>query len=240
MFNLNLLAAANDETANALIPNLQDEGFMVSRKSAVEDCFASLAITPPHLLILDMMIEKGTGYSLVNQIKSKFNGPIMVLTSKEDDMEHILSLTLGADDYVPKHINHKVLVARIRALLRRTYQNDTGPTDGTLTIGSLVIDPRRREVSFDNRLIELTTFEFDLLHFFAVRAGSVVSRDEIYRYFYNSLHNGVARSIDMYISRIRKKLGDDPFRPNLLKTVRGSGYLLMNISVTNSDKTGTK
>ncbi len=235
-----LIIDDDDEAVEKLVPHLKDEGFQVYHKSTVENSFAILLSRPPHLIILDMMMEKEAGFNLCGRMRSKTQIPIIVLASREDDWDHILSLTLGADDYIPKHVNQKVLIARIKALLRRTYQEETNGFSGRFAIGRLTIDIRRREVFFNHTRIEFTTFEFDLLHFFAARAGTVVSRDDIYRFFYNSIHNGVCRSVDMYISRIRRKLGDDPFHPQLLKTVRGAGYLLMDCAVTNHDKIATE
>jgi len=235
-----LLIADNDDiTMKKIIPHLKSEGFSIVHKSSVEDSYAILIANSPHLVLFDIMIGGSSGFDLCCGLREKFKGPIMVLASKNDDMDHILSLTLGADDYIPKDIDMKVLVARIKALLRRSYQGGTDEDKDILTIGELNIDARRREVFFYHKPVGLTTFEFDLLHFFAIHAGTVISRDAIYRNFYNSMHNGVCRSIDMYISRIRKKLGEDPLRPKLLKTVRGAGYLLMDGSVTTYDKSST-
>lgn len=157
--------------------------------------------------------------------RQRFGGPLLVLTPVSDESVHVLSLELGADDYLTLPVNPAVLVARVRALLRR-LDCAAVPEGDTLVLGGLTIHGGRREVFLEGESIPFTTLEFDLLWYLARNAGQVLSRNEIHRTIYNRDYNGFDRSIDMYISRLRHKLGDDQLLPRFLKTVRGTGYLM--------------
>jgi len=177
---------------------------------------------PPHLVILDIMLPGLDGFEVCRKVRPRYKGPILILTARDEDMDQVLGLELGADDYVVKPIRPRVLLARIRALLRRpSHQGD----DRSVTLGSLTVNARRREAFIDGRPVPLTTAEFDLLWHLVQHAGVVLSRNEIYLALYNTEYDGLDRSVDVYVSRLRQKLGDDPLAPRYLKTVRGRGYL---------------
>jgi DNA-binding response OmpR family regulator len=153
--------------------------------------------------------------------------PILMLTARGDDTDRIVGLELGADDYLPKPFNTRELLARIRAILRRSEGRPTVPEVPTLRVGPLVIDASTRTVTTEGRAVELTTAEFDILHALARHAGRVLSRDELLEQVHGEGWAAYDRSIDVHVSRIRHKIGDDPRRPALLKTIRGAGYQLV-------------
>jgi two-component system response regulator RstA len=153
-----------------------------------------------------------------------------MLTARSDDMDQVLGLEMGADDYVCKPVRPRVLLARIRALLRRSEGvSEAAPVDNQrrLEYGVLVIDSAMREAWLREQSIELTSAEFDLLWLLASNAGRILSREEIFTALRGIEYDGLDRSIDVRISRIRPKIGDDPMHPRLIKTVRSKGYLFV-------------
>lgn len=188
----------------------------------------------PALVILDIMLPGQTGMEVCRQVRSSYEGIILMQTALDDDIDQMMGLELGADDYVVKQVQPRLLLSRIRALLRRinhgagnlvphpSTENDLNSLD----IGRLTINISHRTVALDNKSIDLSTAEFELLYLLAKTPGQVVSRDNIVQQIRGYEYDGLDRSIDRRISRLRKKLLDDPARPNLIKTVRGKGYQL--------------
>lgn len=219
-----LLAEDDIELAELVRERLEREGFEVVHAGDGEAAVEAVRADPPDLLILDVMMPKLDGFGVCRAVRPVYSGPILMLTALDDDIDQVLGLELGADDYVVKPVKPRVLVARIRALLRRA-----APAVRTDRIesGGVTIDSARREVSVSGESLELTTSEFDLLFYLAARAGDVVPREQIYRDVYGTEYDGLDRSADVYVSKLRAKLGDDPKRPRLLKTVRGVGYLFV-------------
>ncbi len=138
----------------------------------------------------------------------------------------MVGLEVGADDYMAKPVRPRALLARLRVHLRKTVPIDPESTERRIQVGALVIDASRRTLELDGQPIELTTAEFDLLWLLAKQAGQVLSRVDIYQRIHGIQHDGFDRSIDLRISRLRKKLGDDPSNPQRIKSVRGVGYIL--------------
>jgi len=179
----------------------------------------------PSLVLLDIMLPGKDGMAICREVRGYFDGPIMMFTARDDDLDQLMGLELGADDYVIKPVQPRLLLARIHALLRRS-QHFSGNGDNTLHINALTVNPHSREASLAGRPLDLTTAEFDLLHLLAARAGEVCSRDEILHNVRGIGYDGTDRSIDLRISRLRRKLDEDPENPGWIKTVRGKGYLL--------------
>jgi two-component system response regulator RstA len=182
----------------------------------------------PDLVILDLMLPGVDGLSICKQVRPAYAGPILMLTARTDDTDQVQGLESGADDYVCKPVRPLVLLARIRALLRR--REGAGEVEGTsqrLEFGALRLDNARREAWLGEELIDLTGAEFDLLWLLAVNAGRILSREEIFNALRGIEYDGQDRSIDVRISRIRPKIGDDPVLPRLIKTIRGKGYLFV-------------
>ncbi|NRF27294.1 winged helix-turn-helix domain-containing protein [Vibrio coralliilyticus] len=180
----------------------------------------------PDLVILDIMLPGQSGMEVCKAIRAGYQGMILMQTALDDDIDQVMGLELGADDYVVKQVKPRLLLSRIRALLRRQQRQSASKLNDELTFGCLMINLKHRAVTLDNQLIKLTTSEFDLLHLLAKNAGQVVSRDEIAQSIRGFEYDGLDRTIDRRISRLRRTLKDDPQEPELIKTVRGIGYQL--------------
>jgi DNA-binding response OmpR family regulator len=214
------------ELAALIADRLKKEGYQTFHVTNGKEAVAEVLEKNPDLVILDLMLPEMDGFEVCRQVRPTYRGTILILTARDDDLDQIIGLELGADDYVVKPVRPRVLLARIRALLRRNAKISSDSESAVLRVGDLIVDGTSREVHFGSQPIHLTTAEFDLLFFLANHAGNPVSRDEIHLALYNTEYDGLDRAIDVYVSRIRQKLGDDPHHPRLLKTVRGVGYLL--------------
>lgn len=209
---------------------LEGNGLEVSIESDGGQAVARILKDRPDLVVLDLMLPGEDGLSICRKLRGQYDGRILMLTARTDDMDQVLGLELGADDYVCKPVRPRVLLARIRALLRRSEAPIEPPAPENLRrleFGPLVIDNAMREAWLSERSIELTSAEFDLLWLLAVNAGRILSREEIFNSLRGIEYDGQDRSIDVRISRIRPKIGDDPMHPRLIKTVRSKGYLFV-------------
>ncbi len=184
----------------------------------------------PDLVVLDLMLPGADGLAVCREVRSTFRNPILMLTARTDDMDQVLGLEMGADDYVAKPVKPRVLLARVRALLRRA-DGEAEAVQATLQrrleFGDLVIDDAARAVLLDGAPVDLTSAEYDLLWLLASNAGKILSREEIFERLRGIPYDGQDRSIDVRISRIRPKVGDDPENPRRIKTVRSKGYLFV-------------
>lgn len=181
----------------------------------------------PDLVILDLMLPGKDGFAICREARHSYKGPILILTAREDDMDQVVGLELGADDYVKKPVEPRVLLARIRALFRRTVPEPGNDKVTELNFGCLSLCAASRNVFLDGRAVELSTTEFDLLWLLASRAGDVLDRDLLCQTVKGVEYDGIDRSIDVAVSRLRKKLQDNPEHPSRIKTVWGSGYLFV-------------
>jgi len=208
---------------------LESNGLAVSIESHGGKAVERVLAERPDLVVLDLMLPGEDGLSICKRLRPDYDGPILMLTARTDDMDQIQGLEMGADDYVCKPVRPRVLLARIRALLRRSEPAEAAPavSGKRLTFGKLVIDNAMREAWLDEQTIELTSAEFDLLWLLAANAGRILSREEIFNSLRGIEYDGQDRSIDVRISRIRPKIGDDPMHPRLIKTVRSKGYLFV-------------
>lgn len=219
-----------DLTQNYLINN----GLEVLCESDGAQAVDRIRQENPDLVVLDLMLPSKDGLAVCREIRPFFKGPILMLTARDDDLDQVLGLEMGADDFVTKPVRPRVLLARIRALLRRMHeqaeesesvQNAQGVS--RLTFGDLVVDNAMREAWLNDQSIDLTSAEFDLLWLLCSNAGRVLSREEIFAALRGIEYDGQDRSIDVRISRIRPKVGDDPVQPRRIKTVRSKGYLFV-------------
>ena len=208
---------------------LESNGLAVAIESNGAAAVARVLAERPDLVVLDLMLPGEDGLSICKRLRPDYDGPILMLTARTDDMDQVQGLEMGADDYVCKPVRPRLLLARIRALLRRSEPAEAAPVSGgkRLTFGKLVIDNAMREAWLDEQTIELTSAEFDLLWLLASNAGRILSREEIFNLLRGIEYDGQDRSIDVRISRIRPKIGDDPMHPRLIKTVRSKGYLFV-------------
>lgn len=221
-----LLVEDDQRLADLTAAYLQQNGFSVSieqRGDRVLDRFQRLQVK---LVILDLMLPGLGGMEVCKQLRALFSGPILILTARSTDIDQVIGLESGADDYVVKPAEPVVLLARVRALLRR-HRATPAARPSVISLGDLTISDISQEVSIKNQRIDLTTQEFDLLWILASQAGTIFSREELFRLTRGIDYDGLDRSIDVRISRLRRKLGDDPQNPYRIKTVWGKGYLLV-------------
>lgn len=180
----------------------------------------------PALIILDLMLPGKDGLTLCKELRPEFKGPLLMLTARDSDADQVLGFEYGADDYVIKPVEPRVLLARVRALLRRYYQQDPREQEA-LVFGQLTIQPTARKVSLGGEDILLSSHEYDLLLSLAAQAGQVLSREFLFNHIYNREYDGLDRTIDVRISQLRKKLNDNPDNPTRIKTIWGKGYLFI-------------
>jgi len=229
-----ILLVEDDQRLAGLIRDyLQQQGFDVLIEERGDTAPGRILRENTDLLILDLMLPGKDGLAVCQQVRHDYPGPILILTAREDDMDQVAGLELGADDYVKKPIEPRVLLARIRALFRR-MEKDVTPQPKTsphppkdLTFGRLQICFSSRTASLDNQVVDLTTTEFDLLALLANHAGTVLDREQIFSAMRGIDYDGMDRSIDIAISRLRKKLELDPAEPKRIKTIWRQGYLFV-------------
>jgi two-component system response regulator CpxR len=173
------------------------------------------------IVLLDVMLPGMDGFEILRMVRKESKVPVIMLTARGEDVDRIIGLELGADDYLPKPFNPRELAARIRAIMRRLEARPEAP-GARLEVAGIVLDPGTRQVFARSRPVELTTFEFDILEMLMRSAGRVLSRDALMENMYNRKATPFDRSIDMHVSHLRKKLETDD-RP-LIKTIRGVGY----------------
>jgi DNA-binding response OmpR family regulator len=182
-------------------------------------------------VILDVMLPGMDGFEVLKQIRKTSDVPVLMLTARGDEADRIVGLEIGADDYLPKTFSTRELLARIRAVTRRTSRKTAAANDGfeeEIVVGKLHIDPNTRAAVFDDKPMTLTPVEFDLLLSLARARGRIKSREQLLDEIRDRNYEVFDRSIDVHISALRKKLGDDAKEPKFIKTVRAAGYMLIN------------
>jgi two-component system, OmpR family, response regulator RegX3 len=211
-----LLVEDEDAIAAPLAEGLRREGYEVSSVSTGTD---ALAASAHDLVLLDVRLPDIDGTEVCRRLRARSDVPIIIVTAKGEEVDRVVGLELGADDYVVKPFGFRELLARIRAVLRRTQR---GAGDGALRAGSLALDSRARRASRAGQELDLTTKEFDLLALLASEPGAVFARDQILREVWNTEWFGPTRTIDVHVASLRRKLGD----PRWIETVRGVGLRL--------------
>jgi two-component system OmpR family response regulator len=176
-------------------------------------------------IVLDLMLPGRDGIEVCRELRSRLDVPIIMVTARGEEADRVLGLEVGADDYVTKPFSPRELLARIRANVRRV-RGEVGPSHHAIQVGTLVLDPQRMTVQLDGKPVEVTAYEFSILKALAQRPGRVLSREQLLDLAKGSAELSFDRSIDVHVSRLRAKLGDDSRSPRLLKTVRGAGYML--------------
>ncbi|WP_328824546.1 response regulator [Thalassotalea algicola] len=223
-----ILLVEDDRQLSDLVTDfLTNEGFHVKQEFRGDTVAKRVEKFTPDLIILDIMLPGKDGFAVCRDIRPTFKGPILMLTAKGTDFDQVLGLEIGADDYVIKPVEPRVLLARVSALLRRGELPKEGNEKAELNIGSLYVNRSSRQVTLQNENIELTSQEFDLLWLLASRAGEVQNRDYIYKAVVGREYDGMDRSVDVRISRLRKKLHDSNETPFRIKTIWGQGYLFV-------------
>jgi two-component system OmpR family response regulator/two-component system response regulator RstA len=221
-----LLVEDDERLAGLTAEYLSRNDLQVSIEPRGDTAESRILAEQPDLVILDVMLPGKDGFEVCRAVRPHYRGVILMLTARDEDFDQILGLELGADDYIAKPVQPRVLLARIKALLRRlpaASEHDTASDQ--LVFGNFRISQSTRTASLGTQAIDLTTAEFDLLWLLASHAGNVLSRDDLLQELRGIGFDGLDRSIDARISRLRKKLNDDPENPTRIKTVRGKGYL---------------
>jgi two-component system response regulator RstA len=209
---------------------LEQNGLRVTVEARGDRALERFAHEQPRLVLLDLLLPGKDGLSICRELRRVHDVPILILTARDTDLDHVIGLEAGADDYVMKPVDPMVLLARVRALLRRAERPGNGDASERrpdVMLGALRISETSREVWLYGRPVPLTTQEFELLSLLAHRAGELVSRDEVFRTMRGIDYDGLDRSIDGRVSKLRRKLGDDAAAPTRIKTVWGKGYLLV-------------
>jgi two-component system, OmpR family, response regulator RegX3 len=214
--------------AEAVEYALKAEGFEVEVVDDGNDALEQARTQPYDLLVLDLMLPGLSGTEVCRRLREDNAVPILMLTAKDGEVERVLGLEVGADDYVTKPFSMPELVARVRALLRRR-KLDTHEPSTKLKVGELELDLAKHEARLADEHVPLTAFELKLLALLAGEPGRVYSRAEIMRHLWNSSYVGDERACDLHVSNIRRKIERDPARPERLVTVRGSGYKLQPV-----------
>jgi DNA-binding response OmpR family regulator len=216
-----LIVEDDARIADLVSKNLTAAGYECHQSPDGGRALADFARLKPALIVLDLGLGGMDGLEVTRRIRKESDVPILMVTARSSESDKLLGLEIGADDYITKPFSTAELTARVRALLRRS----TGAvTERLLEIGSLRIDPGRRLLERDGSPVPLTTLEFDLLYFMAARAGRVFSREALMEQVWGTDRVVDDRSIDSLISRVRRKLEQDPAHPRYLQTVWGAGY----------------
>lgn len=230
-----LIVEDDERLAELTREYLTNNGLCVSVEHNGAAAVERIKAEQPDLVILDLMLPGEDGLGVCRLVRPDYTGPIIMLTARTDELDQVVGLEVGADDYICKPVAPRLLLARITAMLRRSSKIKAATQTASVQelvgarhhFGSLIIDNSMREAWLGDEDIELTSAEFDLLWLLASNAGRVLSREEIFSALRGISYNGQDRSIDVRISRIRPKIGDDPEHPRRIKTVRSRGYLFV-------------
>ena len=222
------ILVVDDTPANLRLLNgiFELEGFTVALAESGEHALAAAMDDPPDLVVLDVMLPGINGFEVLRRIRSMSKVPVLLLTARGEDVDRIVGLEIGADDYLPKPFNPRELVARIRAILRRT--KPVRAADGVpevLSVGDVELDPATRSVLRAGQPVDLTSVEFNLLEVLLREAGRVVTRERLVNAVLSRKFMPFDRSIDMHVSKVRRKLGDSEEDGDHIKTIRGVGYM---------------
>ncbi|MCT3064059.1 response regulator YycF [Lactiplantibacillus pentosus] len=212
--------------------NLTKEGYEVHVAADGEEALQKVDEVHPDLILLDVMLPKMDGLEVARQVRKNYDMPIIMVTAKDSELDKVLGLELGADDYVTKPFSNRELVARVKANLRRQGAPSAQPAEveenSDIEIGDLVIHPEAYMVSKRGENIELTHREFELLHYLAQHIGQVMTREHLLQTVWGYDYFGDVRTVDVTVRRLREKVEDNPSHPKWLVTRRGVGYYLRN------------
>lgn len=220
-----LVVEDDHRLAQLMVAYLAERGHVVHVAGTAQAALGRMARESPDVILVDLGLPDLDGLELCRRIRPGFEGAIIVLTARGDTLDEVAGFEAGADDYITKPLRPEALLARIQAHLRRSGRLQSSTS---LVLGALQIDATSRCVRIEGAEISLSTSEFDLLWFFAERAGQVVTRESLYAELLGREFDGLDRAIDLRVSRLRKRLGDDAGDPKMLKSIRGTGYLLVD------------
>ncbi|REB08139.1 DNA-binding response regulator [Sporosarcina sp. BI001-red] len=215
--------------ADILEFNLKKEGFTVYTAYDGDDALAKVEEVQPDIMLLDIMLPKQDGMEVCREVRKKYDFPIIMLTAKDSEIDKVLGLELGADDYVTKPFGTRELIARVKANLRRHQKataEDAEEATNDIAVGSLIIQPDAYLAQKRGETIELTHREFELLHYLANHIGQVMTREHLLQTVWGYDYFGDVRTVDVTIRRLREKIEDTPSHPTWIVTRRGVGYYL--------------
>ena len=204
--------------------NLTKSGYRVIVAYDGEEGYYAAINQKPDLILLDVMLPKMDGFEVLRKIREKQSTPVIMLTAREEEVDKILGLELGADDYITKPFSVRELTARVKANLRRNYETREEDNQRPMTFGSLTIDPSVYKVTKNGRELELTLLEFELLKFLAMQPGKIFSREALLEKVWGYDYFGEVRTVDVTVRRLREKVEDNPGAPVYIMTKRGVGY----------------
>ncbi len=208
--------------------NLEYDKYEVLTATDGEQGYCLIQEKKPDLIILDLMLPKMSGYELCRKVREeRLTTPILMLTARGEEVDRVLGLDLGADDYVTKPFSVPELLARVRAILRRMQRSKTGPLPNELRFGKVFIDFKRFEAHRADKVLNMSRKEFGILRLLAARVGEVVTRDELLDEVWGYEQYPTTRTVDNHIALLRSKLEEDPSKPHHLLTVHGVGYKLV-------------
>jgi two-component system, OmpR family, response regulator RegX3 len=222
-----LLADDDPGVADVVAYALRQEGFDVDTVEDGEAALAEASRAPYDIVVLDVMMPKLSGMDACRRLRAESSVPIVMLTAKDAEVDRVLGLELGADDYVTKPFSTAELVSRLRAILRRRELDRAEGAGAVREIGGLRLDLARHEVTVDSRPVRLTRSEFKVLALLAEEPGRVLTRRQVMQHLWESDYVGDEHACDVHVSNLRRKIEDDPARPRRIVTVRGVGYKLV-------------
>ena len=208
---------------------LTEQGYTTHVCHRGDEVIGQVKTLNPNIVLLDIMLPGQDGISVCRELRSFYNSPIIMLTARDEEMDEVIGLEVGASDYVMKPVRPRALLARIKAALRQNNEPNKSLANETLiTVGALSINTESRSVKLSDLDINISSAEYLLLHYLASNAGQVVSRDAVFKATKGREYDGLDRSVDVLISALRKKFNDDPQNPTKIKTIWGRGYLLVS------------
>jgi two-component system response regulator RegX3 len=218
-----LLVEDEPSITEPLAEALGREGFDTKIAGTAAEALRLAADLDPDLVLLDVMLPDGSGFDVCRELRQRSRVPIIMLTARGEEADRVVGLELGADDYVVKPFSAREVVARIRAVLRRV-DTPTEDSERPIDIGEIRLDPSRREATKDGEVLELSRKEFELLQLLMRNAGSVVTREQAFEDVWDTNWFGSTKTLDVHVSGLRRKLGDNSSEPRYLHTVRGVGF----------------
>jgi two-component system response regulator RegX3 len=220
-----LLVEDEPAIAEPLAESLSREGYDLQVAATAAEAVDAASRLRPDLILLDLMLPDGSGFDVCREVRRDSDVPIIMLTARGDEADRIVGLELGADDYVVKPFSAREVAARVRAVLRRVGAPAREESSGPLSVGDVRLDPATRSVSRAGEPVDLTRREFDLLHLLMGHAGTVVTRERLIDEVWDVNWFGSTKTLDVHVSGLRRKLGDDSASPRYIHTVRGVGFM---------------
>jgi two-component system, OmpR family, response regulator len=221
-----LVVEDDPSLADWIIDYLVSQNFTVSFANRGDTAIELIRTDSPDLVLLDINLPKKDGFDICREVRQFFHKPILMMTARDDEMDEVLGLELGADDYITKPLRARALLARVRSLLRRNTSDNPVTNDGDrLTVGQVAIDRKSRTTKVDQQVVNISSNEFEVLWLLAQHAGEVVSREFLIQQLRGIEYDGFDRSTDILVSRLRKKLGNHANGQQRIKTIWGKGYL---------------